>query len=115
MVLEYGREAIGKSERGVLHRTFASHPTKDTFRAELRDYKGEPIVLFWTKDAGREVVSSILKLDERDGAISRLRYYFFCPELLAEVCGELVSFSENQRLPAWLELTIRGVFENGSR
>ncbi len=102
VVLEYGREAIGKSERGVLYHTFASHPSKDTFRAESHDYKGEPIVLFWTKDAGREVVSSILKLDERDGAISRLRYYFFCPEVLAEVCGELrVPGKTNGYRPSW--------------
>jgi RNA polymerase sigma-70 factor (ECF subfamily) len=102
MVLEYGREAIGKSERGVLHHTFANHPSKDTFRAELREYKGEPIVLFWTKDAGQEVVSSILKLDERDGAVSRLRHYFFCPEVLAEVCEELgAPVKTNGYRPGW--------------
>ena len=102
MVLEYGREAIGKSERGVLHHTFANHPSKDTFRAELREYKGEPIVLFWTKDAGQEVVSSILKLDERDGAVSRLRHYFFCPEVLAEVCEELgAPVKTNDYRPGW--------------
>ena len=90
MVLEHGREAIGNSKKGVLHHTFASHPSSDTFRAELCDYEGEPIVLFWIKDADcKGVVSSILKLDERDGAVAHLRYYYFCPEVLAEVCGEI--------------------------
>jgi RNA polymerase sigma-70 factor, ECF subfamily len=102
MVLEYGREAIGKNKKGVLRHTFASHPSKDTFRAELRDYRGEAIVLFWTKDAGHEVVSSIGKIDEREGTIARLRHYFFCPELLAEVCGELgVPVKTNGYRPSW--------------
>jgi len=59
-------------------------------------------VLFWTPDAGQEVVSSILKLDERDGAVSRLRHYFFCPEVLAEVCEELgAPVKTNGYRPGW--------------
>src|SRR5690348_155421 len=72
MWIEYGREAIGKSEKGVLRHTFASHPSSDDWRAEACDYKGEHIVLFFAKDGDRSAVSSILRIEQREEAISRL-------------------------------------------
>jgi RNA polymerase sigma-70 factor, ECF subfamily len=53
-----------------------------------RDWDGEPIVLLWERPAagdGTEAVSDILRVESQDGAITRLRWYYFCPETLAEV------------------------------
>jgi RNA polymerase sigma-70 factor (ECF subfamily) len=86
MFVEHGQEAIGKGEKGVLHHTFASG---GNWRGEVREFKGEPIGILWAREGGREAVSSIVRVEEREGAISRLRYYFFCPETLAEVCSVL--------------------------
>jgi len=102
MLVEYGRDAIGKSGKGVLQRTFASHPSKDEWWAERHNFKSEPIILFRTTETDRDVVTSMLRLEERDGAIARLRYYFFCPETLTEVCAELgLPVKTNGYRPTW--------------
>jgi RNA polymerase sigma-70 factor, ECF subfamily len=86
MFVEHGAALIGKGEKGVLHHTFASG---GNWRGEVRQFEGEPVGILWAADGGREAVTSIVRVEEREGAISRLRYYFFCPETLAEVCIEL--------------------------
>ena len=90
-------ERCGKS---ILHHTFAS---SDAWRAEMRDFGGEPIVVLWARESDGNAVKSLARLDEHEGVITRVRYYFFCPETLAEVCNEWFS-GEDQRLPADMEL-----------
>ena len=99
MFIEHGGDEIAKSGKGVLHHTFAS---PENWRGEVRDFNGEPIGLLWARDGAREAVASIVRIAQREEKISRLRYYFFCPETLAEVCAELgVPVRTNGYRPTW--------------
>jgi RNA polymerase sigma-70 factor (ECF subfamily) len=101
MWLERGFESITKERRGILQHSLAS---TDSWRGEVRQFHGEPIGILWASDGAGEAVASIVRVEERDGAIARLRYYFFCPDVLAEVCGELgVPVRTNGYRPGWLK------------
>jgi RNA polymerase sigma-70 factor (ECF subfamily) len=62
-------------------------------RAERTSYLGEQIVLLWysvTEDGkGTEYVQDVLRFEEIEGQIGRLRYYYFCPETLTEIARSL--------------------------
>jgi RNA polymerase sigma-70 factor (ECF subfamily) len=89
MGIEYGRAAIErKSEKSTLYVTFVL--SAGNWRVERCDYQGEPILLGWVKEAGgEEIVDDVVRLEERDGSIVRLRYYYFCPEVLTAIGTEL--------------------------
>jgi len=78
--IEDGREAIGGPGKSNLHHTFAS---SDSWRAESHEHESEQIILLWTQVGGKEAFSSVARLKERDGLVSQLRYYTFCPDALA--------------------------------
>lgn len=94
MVEEHGAEAI---RNGSLRHTMFGEDGDSV--AERRDYAGEPVVVLWyiaETDGGvsgdgtpARVVRDVLRFEEADGAIARFRYYYFCPETLAEVVGAL--------------------------
>ena len=54
-------------------------------RLERAELDGEPIVLGFTTRRGREALEQVLRIDETDGRIARLRGYAFCPETMREV------------------------------
>jgi RNA polymerase sigma-70 factor, ECF subfamily len=84
MVHEEGREQI---RAGSLHHTLMEEAGNS--RAERRVFRGEPVlVLLYDKD-GVRAVEDVLRFVERDGKLEALRYYYFCPELLADVGREL--------------------------
>jgi RNA polymerase sigma-70 factor (ECF subfamily) len=58
-------------------------------RRELRVHRGEPIVLAWYAHADGEFVRAIDRVDADEAHVSRIRNYFFTPDVIAEVCGEL--------------------------
>jgi RNA polymerase sigma-70 factor (ECF subfamily) len=65
-------------------------------RVELRDHRGEWLVLHWYAHDDGDFVRAITRLDAHEGQIARLRNYFFNPDFVAEVCGELdVPFRPN--------------------
>ncbi|MET0388100.1 MAG: RNA polymerase sigma factor [Polyangiales bacterium] len=65
-------------------------------RAEVHSYRGEPIVLFFYAHADGEAVRALARYEAEHDHITRLRYYFFTQDLLAEVCRELnLPFREN--------------------
>lgn len=84
-VHEVGREKIGS---GSLHHTLVLE-TDVRYRAEVRDLDGEPIVVLWARDTEgpqtNEAVRDVLRIETADGGIARLRWYYFCPEVLLEV------------------------------
>jgi RNA polymerase sigma-70 factor, ECF subfamily len=88
MGIEYGRESIGsKTAKSTLFVTFEL--SADRWRVERCDYLGEPIIIAWVQNGGKEVVNDIVRLEERETAVSRIRYYYFCREVLVEVCEQL--------------------------
>jgi RNA polymerase sigma-70 factor (ECF subfamily) len=58
-------------------------------RAELRRHRGEPIVLFWYGQDDGEVVRDVARAEIAGDRIARWRNYFFTPDVVAEICGEL--------------------------
>ncbi|WP_097977625.1 sigma-70 family RNA polymerase sigma factor [Streptomyces sp. gb14] len=85
---EAGRDQIAA---GSLHHTLFRE-TSVRWRAEVRELDGDPLVLMWatpTEGAGAEAVEDILRADTAGGGITRLRWYYFCPDVLAEVGDRL--------------------------
>jgi RNA polymerase sigma-70 factor (ECF subfamily) len=65
-------------------------------RREVRFHRGEPIVLAWYAHGDGDFVRAIDRLELDGDRITRLRNYFFTPDLIAEVCAELgVPFRTN--------------------
>ncbi len=65
-------------------------------RREIRSHRGEPIVLAWYAHADGEHVRAIDRVEIDGDRITRVRNYFFTPDVLAEVCAELgVPFRSN--------------------
>src|SRR4029434_10191530 len=59
--------------------------------AERRTFLGEPIVVIWyaLDDPNASVVRNVLRFEEREGQIARLRSFLLCPETLTEIVGTL--------------------------
>ena len=98
MGTEFGRAAIRESSLRItleqLHLA-GQRPiplAKDEPVAERRVFQDEPIVVLWYAPRAGEparVVRDVLRFEALEGGIARLRYYYFCPETLAEVTGVL--------------------------
>ena len=60
-------------------------------RLEVRQAHGEPLLLSWYQHRDGEAVRAVtrVEVDPESGRIARLWNYFFTPEVIAEVCGEL--------------------------
>jgi hypothetical protein len=48
-------------------------------------YEGEPIVLGLVVRRGKGALEQVLRIEERDDGIARLRGYAFCPETMRAV------------------------------
>jgi RNA polymerase sigma-70 factor, ECF subfamily len=81
--LEHGKEAIGRKQGTLYHTLFVD--ADDLRHAERREFMGEQVVLLWYENNGHLRVGDVLRFGERDSAITGFRYYYFCPETLAEV------------------------------
>ena len=84
--LEHGQEAIGRKGGTLYHTLFVD--ADDLRQAERRDLMGEQIVLLFYRNDGKDRVGDVLRFEERDGRIAGFRYYYFCPETLAEVAQD---------------------------
>jgi RNA polymerase sigma-70 factor (ECF subfamily) len=90
-VSETGHEEI---RTGSLSHTFGPDAA-ELYRASIHWFDGEEVILLWErqKDAPEEpeLVSDVLRVRNAGGEplISQLSWYFFCPELIAEVAGGL--------------------------
>ncbi|HSJ96848.1 MAG TPA: RNA polymerase sigma factor [Myxococcota bacterium] len=58
-------------------------------RTERAIFHGEPIVLHFHTRRGKEALDVVVRLEEQDGRVARLRSYGFCPEVVREVGSEL--------------------------
>jgi RNA polymerase sigma-70 factor, ECF subfamily len=68
---------------------FRKHILPQAPRAELRFHRGEALILLWYAHDDGEAVRAVNRLEVDDDRISRLRHYFFTPDFVAEVAGEL--------------------------
>jgi RNA polymerase sigma-70 factor (ECF subfamily) len=58
-------------------------------RAEVRSHRGESIVLFWYPQDDGEAVRDVARVETEGDRVCRWRNYFFTPEVIGEICGEL--------------------------
>jgi RNA polymerase sigma-70 factor (ECF subfamily) len=60
-------------------------------RLELRAHRGELLLLSWYAHHDGEFVRAVtrVELSADQDRIARLRNYYYTPEVIAEVCGEL--------------------------
>ena len=65
-------------------------------RIERAVLDGEPLVLGFTTRRGREALEQVLRFEEQDGRIARMRGYAFCPETMREV-GEALGLPRAHR------------------
>lgn len=101
IAVEYGPEKMRRTDTGSLyHSLFSplSHAVSPdwlagdrggTPRAERRDYRSESVVVHWYDDDAGPVVRDVVRFETTEGRVARIRYHFFSPDVLAEVCGEL--------------------------
>ncbi|WP_394824634.1 RNA polymerase sigma factor [Pendulispora albinea] len=64
-----------------------SHPTPP--RAEVRIYRGEPLLLSWYQHDDGEAVRAITRIAVEGDRIAHLQNYFYTPDFIADVCREL--------------------------
>ena len=92
--LEFGREAF-ESRKGWFHAAVFGHPEwpapfrYESARIERAVVDGEALVLCFTTRGGREALEQVLRFEEVEGRILRMRGYAFCPETMREVAGAL--------------------------
>jgi RNA polymerase sigma-70 factor, ECF subfamily len=88
--VEFGRENFPR-EDGWFNRAVFGHPEWPPelqytgSRLERAVLDGEPLILGFTTRRGREALEQVLRIEEVDGRIARLRGYAFCPETMREV------------------------------
>jgi len=88
--VEFGRENFPR-EDGWFHAAVFGHPEWPAelqytgSRLERAELDGEPIILGFTTRRGREALEQVLRIEEEDGRIARLRGYAFCPETMRAV------------------------------
>ena len=58
-------------------------------RAEAVSFEGEWLLVVWSGAASNEVLINVERLEEEEGHIAHIRSYYFCPEVIAEIAGEI--------------------------
>jgi len=61
----------------------------ESARMQRVDFEGEPVLLLLVTRRGREALQTVMRLEEQDGRIARLRAYGFCPETIRAI-GEVL-------------------------
>jgi RNA polymerase sigma-70 factor, ECF subfamily len=99
--LDLGLAATTDPRSGILYHTllsplFAGVPAGHLegydggrARSQLVRHRDQHVILLWYGHTGGEAVRSILRFELDGSSISRLRIYYFSPELLIDVAGEL--------------------------
>ena len=83
-----GRDAL---EEGFLHKAVYGHPEwpaelqYDSSRLEHATFAGEPIALGLVVRRGREALEQVMRFEEQEGHVARIRTYAFCPEAMREI------------------------------
>jgi RNA polymerase sigma-70 factor (ECF subfamily) len=62
---------------------------REGIRAEARAYRDEWIVVNLHGAPGASVLDGVLRFEEADGRVARIRSYSYCPETLAHVAADL--------------------------
>jgi hypothetical protein len=58
-------------------------------RAETVSFQGEWLLVVWAGALSKEALINVERLEEEAGHIAHIRSYYFCPEAIAEIAGEI--------------------------
>lgn len=58
-------------------------------RVEVRAHRGDWVIVHWYAHQDGEFVRALTRVEASGDRIARLQNYFFTPDVIAEVCGEL--------------------------
>jgi RNA polymerase sigma-70 factor (ECF subfamily) len=87
--VQIGREAFSGKD-GWFHAAVYGHPEwpewlqYESPRMQRALVAGEPVALGFTVRRGKEALEQVLRFDEQEGRIARMRGYAFCPETIRE-------------------------------
>jgi RNA polymerase sigma-70 factor (ECF subfamily) len=112
VVTEYGPEASSHPKTGSLPGFFSPITSSESGdgidprhltgylgqepRVEVRDYRGEPILLYWYAHSDGEAVRTVARVASDGDHLASMHNYFFTPDVIADVCRELdVPFRTN--------------------
>jgi RNA polymerase sigma-70 factor (ECF subfamily) len=93
-MLQSGPEALD-GEKSWFVNSLGGHPEWpvefhfEAQRAQCAELEGERIVLVFRTRAGEEALEAVVRLEEEEGRVRRLRTYSFCPETVRAVASEL--------------------------
>lgn len=93
-VFQTGPEAR-RGDRSWFRGAIGGHPEWppalrfESQRAERSEVEGEPIVLVFRTRGGEEALESVVRLEEEDGRVARVRVYTFCPDTVREIASVL--------------------------
>jgi RNA polymerase sigma-70 factor, ECF subfamily len=92
--VQFGRETWDRKESWFHaavhgHAEWPAELQHEAARMERALFEGEPIALGLVTRRGREALEQIIRLEEVEGRIARLRGYAFCPETMREVGSAL--------------------------
>lgn len=93
----FGSERLARADTlGGIDPAYMRGVLPDSPRAEVRLYRGEPIMLLWYQHQNGEAVRAINRVETDGDRVAGVQNYFFNPDFLAEVCTELgVPFRPN--------------------
>jgi RNA polymerase sigma-70 factor (ECF subfamily) len=93
----FGSERLARADTlGGIDPAYMRGVLPESPRAEMRLYRGEPVMLLWYNHGDGRAVRAINRVDTDGDRITRIQNYFFNPDFLAEVCTELgVPFRPN--------------------
>jgi len=88
--IEFGLDQFPR-EDSWFHKALYGHPewpaefAYESARIERALYATEPIILGFATRRGREALEVVLRIEEQEGCIARVRGYAFCPETIREI------------------------------
>jgi RNA polymerase sigma-70 factor (ECF subfamily) len=90
------RRLAAADERGGIDPRFKQGALPSLPRCEVRVHRGEPILLHWYAHDDGEAVRAVTRVETDGDRLSRVRNYFYTPDVIAEICRELaVPFRTN--------------------
>lgn len=82
-------EPITYDERGGVDAMYLDGYLGQSPRCEVRRYRDTWLLVFWYGHTDGERVRTLMTVETEGDAITRVRNYFFTPDVIAEVCTEL--------------------------
>jgi len=94
--VQRGAESFTAAERNILAGLLRGHADDwpgdldwASQRIERRELDGEPLGCVFIRFRGSEHLMAVMRFEESEGRVSRLRIYGFCPETMREVAERL--------------------------